>query len=671
MNNRHVSIWLERACQMVAVGLSLTAAFLLRFDFAIPASLTGVLTQAVALAILVKLVVFDCVGFYRGLRRFVSIPDLYLVFLGNVVGGALFSIAVIFWIGPVIPPSILVIDALLCFLATALVRFSLRIWSEAFCRERPPRERTGILIYGAGASGADLAREIHSARLSRYFVEGFLDDDPLKQGAVILGVPVLGTGREAFAVVQRLNRQRPAVAEIIVAMPSATGPQMRETLANCHAARIPCKTLPGIDELLSGKFLTAQVRSLSVHDLLGRQTVKLDDRAVRSSIAGRSVLITGAAGSIGSELCRQVARFRPARLVAFDQAESDLFKIESELLEKHPNLELVTALGDIRETSRLADVIGRYSVESVFHAAAYKHVPMMESHVLEAVRNNILGTWNLVRIAHSQKVCRLLMISSDKAVNPVCVMGATKRVCERIVSAKREDHEPTKCASVRFGNVLGSNGSVVPIFQTQIAAGGPIKVTHPDARRYFMTISEAVSLTLQASTKCQGSEIFVLDMGEPIRIVDLAENMIRLAGMVPYEDIDIQFTGLRPGEKLMEEMNGASEVMWATDQEKMQVIRERPLSWDSIPVWIEELEDLLTARREAEIIAHIRTLVPEYNPGAKPVRDRDELQVTDGSALVRVSSGHAMGMNPDPLSGMATPNSRRDGNGAMPTACQS
>ena len=671
MNNRHVSIWLERACQMVAVGLSLTAAFLLRFDFAIPASLTGVLTQAVALAILVKLVVFDCVGFYRGLRRFVSIPDLYLVFLGNVVGGALFSIAVIFWIGPEVPPSILVIDALLCFLATALVRFSLRIWSEAFCRERPPRERTGILIYGAGASGADLVREIHSARLSRYFVEGFLDDDPLKQGAVILGVPVLGTGREAFAVVQRLNRQRPAVAEIIVAMPSATGPQMRETLANCHAARIPCKTLPGIDELLSGKFLTAQVRSLSVHDLLGRQTVKLDDRAVRSSIAGRSVLITGAAGSIGSELCRQVARFRPARLVAFDQAESDLFKIESELLEKHPNLELVTALGDIRETSRLADVIGRYSVESVFHAAAYKHVPMMESHVLEAVRNNILGTWNLVRIAHSQKVCRLLMISSDKAVNPVCVMGATKRVCERIVSAKREDHEPTKCASVRFGNVLGSNGSVVPIFQTQIAAGGPIKVTHPDARRYFMTISEAVSLTLQASTKCQGSEIFVLDMGEPIRIVDLAENMIRLAGMVPYEDIDIQFTGLRPGEKLMEEMNGASEVMWATDQEKMQVIRERPLSWDSIPVWIEELEDLLTARREAEIIAHIRTLVPEYNPGAKPVRDRDELQVTDGSALVRVSSGHAMGMNPDPLSGMATPNSQRDGNGAMPTACQS
>jgi len=410
---------------------------------------------------------------------------------------------------------------------------------------------------------------------------------------------------------------------------------------------------------------------LSVHDLLGRQTVKLDDRAVRSSIAGRSVLITGAAGSIGSELCRQVARFRPARLVAFDQAESDLFKIESELLEKHPNLELVTALGDIRETSRLADVIGRYSVESVFHAAAYKHVPMMESHVLEAVRNNILGTWNLVRIAHSQKVGRLLMISSDKAVNPVCVMGATKRVCERIVSAKREDQEPTKCASVRFGNVLGSNGSVVPIFQTQIAAGGPIKVTHPDARRYFMTISEAVSLTLQASTKCQGSEIFVLDMGEPIRIVDLAENMIRLAGMVPYEDIDIQFTGLRPGEKLMEEMNGASEVMRATDQEKMQVIRERPLSWDSIPVWIEELEDLLTARREAEIIAHIRTLVPEYNPGAKPVRDRDELQVTDGSALVRVSSGHAMGMNPDPLSGMATPNSQRDGNGAMPTACQS
>ena len=647
MNNRHIDVWLERICQLAAVGLSLTAAFQLRFDFAIPASLSGILKQSLLIAILVKLPVFDWAGFYRSLRRFVSIPDLYLVFVGNVVGSLLFATVAMIWIGPEMPRSIFIIDALFCFVATALVRFSVRISNEAF-REHSGQERTGILIYGAGASGAELVREIHSKQSTRYLVQGFLDDDPLKQGAVILGVPVLGTGRDAFSIVQRLNRRKPAVEEIIIAMHSATGPQMREALANCRASRLPCKTLPGIDELLSGEILTAQVRNLSVHDLLGRQPVKLDDAPVRASIAGRCVLVTGAAGSIGSELCRQVARFGPSCLVAFDQAESELFRIENELREKYPRLELIAALGSIRDARRLEEVLEQYRVESVFHAAAYKHVPMMESHVLEAVSNNILGTWNLVRAAHHRDVRSLLMISSDKAVNPICVMGATKRACERIVGARRADSAATQCVSVRFGNVLGSNGSVVPIFQAQIAAGGPLKVTHPDTRRYFMTISEAVSLTLQASTRSQNSEIFVLDMGEPIRIVDLAENMIRLAGLVPYEDIEIQFTGLRPGEKLSEELNGAREAIRPTDQAKMSVIREDPLSWDIIPGWIEGLEELLGARREAEIIAHIQKLVPEYTPGAKPVRDREEHAPVNGSALL-----------PSPLWSLASSDSRQ------------
>jgi len=316
------------------------------------------------------------------------------------------------------------------------------------------------------------------------------------------------------------------------------------------------------------------------------------------------------------------------------------------LREKHPGLELVTALGNIRESYRLSEVFEREGIESVFHAAAYKHVPMMESHVLEAVRNNILGTWNLVRTAHRHHVRNLLMISSDKAVNPICVMGATKRVCERIVSG-RPSGQGTKCVSVRFGNVLGSSGSVVPIFQAQIAAGGPIKITHPDMRRYFMTIAEAVSLTLQASTKSQGSEIFVLDMGEPIRIVDLAENMVRLAGMVPYEDIEFQFTGLRPGEKLIEEINTKSEGMLATDQKKMRVIHEQPLEWDLIPDWIEELEELLAARRETEIIAHIQTLVPEYDPSTKPLGDPEKLLFAGGLAVpgppLRPGTGNGAG----------------------------
>jgi len=625
----HADVWLERACHLCAIGLSVTCAFLLRFDFSIPADLAPILEQAVLIAVLAKLPIFDWVGFYRGLRPFVSIPDLYIVFLGNVTGSALFAAVLTFWIGPAMPRSVLLIDAVLCFVATACVRFSVRIRNEGFLRHACGSGRRGIIIYGAGAAGAELVHEIHSNRCSAYDVKGFLDDDLLKHGALIMGVPVLGSGRQASSVVRRMNRCKPVVEEIIIAMPSATGPQMREAVANCRAARIQCKTVPGIEELLSGKVLTAQLRNPSVHDLLGRQPVKLDEARLQASIGGRSVLITGAAGSIGSELCRQIARFGPACLVAFDQAESDLFRIENELRERYPELQLVTALGDIRDPHRLAEVFERHGIESVYHAAAYKHVPMMESHVLEAVRNNILGTWNLVCTARRQNVRNLLMISSDKAVNPVCVMGATKRVCERIVSARRQDNGETRGASVRFGNVLGSNGSVVPIFQAQIATGGPVKVTHPDARRYFMTISEAVSLAVEASTKSQGSEIFVLDMGEPVRIVDLAETMIRLAGKVPYEDIDIQFTGLRPGEKLIEEIN--SNGMLAIYQDKVQIIREQPLTWDTITSWIDELEALLLARQAPELIQHMQRLVPEYTPAAKPTSEASEEMLPAGA----------------------------------------
>ena len=625
MKTRHIDIWLERACQSAAVGLSVAAAFLLRFDFTVPPSLSTALQQCLLIAIAVKLPIFEWAGFYRGLRRFVSMPDLYRLFFANMAGSGLFMVFSRLWIGSAMPRSVWVIDGLLCFVTTALVRFSARIRNEAFL-EHTAHERAGILIYGAGSAGAELVREIHSSRSTRYRVKGFLDDDPHKRNALILGIPVLGSGRETFSVVRSLNRRKPTVDEIIIAMPSASGTQMREALANCRAAGIPCKTVPGIDERLSGKVLSAQVRNLLVHDLLGRQPVQLDEAPARASLAGRCVMVTGAAGSIGSELCRQVARFGPARLIAFDQAESDLFKIENELREKFPELELVAALGDIRDFHRLTEAVEDLAVESVFHAAAYKHVPMMESHVLEAVRNNILGTWNLVRAAGDRNVNSFLMISSDKAVNPSCVMGATKRVCERIVSARRPANGEIRCASVRFGNVLGSNGSVVPIFQAQIEAGGPIRVTHPDARRFFMTISEAVSLVVQASTRSQGSEIYVLDMGEPIRIVDLAENMIRLAGKVPYEDIDIQFTGLRPGEKLVEQLNGTTEGLVPTDQKKLHLIREEPLEWDLVTSWIDELEELLAARQEPAIIEHIQRLVPEYNVACAPREKQEEVE---------------------------------------------
>jgi FlaA1/EpsC-like NDP-sugar epimerase len=500
------------------------------------------------------------------------------------------------------------------------VRFSTRIQQEPFFQKASKKEREGIVIYGAGAAGAELVREIRSNSRVRYDVKGFLDDDPMKHGSLIMGVPVLGSGRQAPSVLRWLNHHEAAVEEILIAMPSATASQMREATSNCRAARIRCKRVPSTEELLGRSTLGARIPNVPMHDLLGRQPVKLDYASIQASIAGRCVLVTGAAGSIGSELCRQLARLSPACLVVFDQAESELFRIENELRERYPELELVIALGDIRDEQRLAEVLEEHGVESVFHAAAYKHVPMMEAHILEAVRNNVLGTWNLVRTACRHNVRSLLMISSDKAVNPVCVMGATKRICERIVSARRDDRASTKRCSVRFGNVLGSSGSVVPIFQAQIAAGGPVRVTHPEARRYFMTISEAASLVLLASTKSEDSEIFVLDMGEPVRIVDLAENMIRLAGMVPYEDIDIHFTGLRPGEKLIEEINDKSGTM-TRYQEKIQIIREKPLSWEAIKGWIDELQFLLTSRRPGELIKHIARLVPEYTPGLNHAAD--------------------------------------------------
>ena len=342
--------------------------------------------------------------------------------------------------------------------------------------------------------------------------------------------------------------------------------------------------------------------------------------ASTSSIAGRSVLVTGAAGSIGSEICRQVLRYGPSRLIAFDQAESDLYRLECELRDQSRGVtEWITYLGDIRDFEQLSDLIRRYEVDSIFHAAAYKHVPMLEHHVVQGVRNNVLGMWNVVRAASQHHVSNLLLISSDKAVNPSSVMGATKRVCELIVSAL-----PTSgfawvpnCVSVRFGNVLGSNGSVVPLFQMQIEAGGPVKVTHPDMCRFFMTIPEAVMLVLQASTMGTGSEIFVLDMGKPMKIVELAENMIYAAGLIPNKDIEIQFTGVRPGEKLYEELGSVGERIMPTYHERIKIFSDPVPGWASIDRWVGELERILDDRRAAGVVEHLKDLIPEFHPDAR------------------------------------------------------
>jgi FlaA1/EpsC-like NDP-sugar epimerase len=614
------------------VMFSLLTAFQLRFDFSIPATEMELAKVGLELAVASKMLVFLAARLHRGWWRYVGMRDLARVSVANVLASALFAGAAWWWIGPVFPRSIYLIDFLICFLITAGARFAVRMYNEAFDVELATKSGgKGVLIYGAGAAGRMLVKEIRSNPSLGYSVIGFLDDNPKLRSASLMDVPVLGPGRRAAHIVDRSKRRGPKVDEIIIAMPSATGRQMREALANCRAAGVSCKTIPGMGEVLNGKLRT-QIRNVSVDDLLGREQVYLEEDRIQQKIADRSILVTGAAGSIGSELCRQVARFGPHRLVMLDQAESDLFKIDLELRDKHPHLAVSPEIGDIRDWRRVDEVMRNNRVECVFHAAAYKHVPMMEAHVLEAVKNNILGTWNVVQAAHRNRVAGFLMISSDKAVNPTSIMGTTKRVAELIVSCPPPDNANPdgKFVSVRFGNVLGSNGSVVPIFQAQIAAGGPVTVTHPDVRRYFMSIREAVQLVLQASTMGNGSEIFVLDMGEPIRISDLANNMIRLAGFVPGEDIEVRFTGLRPGEKLYEELATEGENILPTYHEKIKIFTGPRAGRQSIESWIAQLEALLETQNCDPVTDHLQQLVPEYRPHGHS-RDPEPIRLAHAS----------------------------------------
>jgi len=626
---------------LTAILFSCLAAFELRFDFSIPQSVYPVLIPMLIAAVVIKGPIFYLSGLHRNLWMFAELSDLLRLLLSNVIASLAFSMviassAVLVYFQAPFPRSICVIDFLTCCFSTLLLRYAGRLYLEAAGRGHDARKRKSILIYGAGAAGATLLREIRGNRTLGYHVIGFLDDDPAKRGKTLMGVRVLGAGRQAASIVARLNARRARLEEIVIAMPSATGRERREALAHCQAARVPCKTIPGLGDLLNRKVLAEQIRDVAVTDLLGRPPVELDQAPVRARLAGRCVLVTGGAGSIGSELCRQVAGFGPSRLIAFDQAESDLFRIECELRDRYPELDFRPALGDIRDRERLAQVFDANRIDAVFHAAAYKHVPMMENHLFEAVHNNIFGTWNLIEAVQSHHVPNFLMISSDKAVNPTNVMGATKRVCEMIVSAATSSREgrKTKCVSVRFGNVLGSNGSVVPIFQRQIENGGPVKVTHPDVQRYFMTASEAVSLVLCALTLGTASEIFVLDMGEPVRVLDLALNMIRLAGLTPYQDIDVRFTGLRPGEKLFEETNLPAEKILPTDHKKIKIFRQPSPDWLSVNSWLNQLRRLIEQGDEMAVIEHIQDRVPEYHRSDRWTRMTPEFAAAAGATTI-------------------------------------
>ena len=614
VTHRAAFIRLWQACVM---ALSLVAAFLVRFDFTFPHSETQHILFGLAILLVSKMCIFYLVGIEHGWWRFSGLSDLVKLFIANVTGSLLFTAATFALLGPKFPRSVYLIDFLLCFLATAGARFSVRLYHEMVMHEVASKTtQKGLVIYGAGVAGLNLVREIRSNPRLNYRLLGFLDDNPHKWNASLLGVRVLGSGRDLVKIVERYKRHSISIDEIVIAMPSASGRQMAQAFANCRTSGVPCKTIPNLAELLAGKVKVSQIREISVENLLGREPVQLEHDRIRESVVGRSVLVTGAGGSIGSELCRQLVRFDPKYLVLLDQAESDLFKIQMELLGMGSRAQICPVIGDIRDYDRMEEVIREYGVNCIYHAAAYKHVPMMEHNVIEAVTNNVIGLDNMVNAAYRNGVGSFVMISSDKAVNPTNVMGLTKRVTELIASSmpSSDGDNGTKFVSVRFGNVLGSNGSVVPIFKEQIARGGPVTVTHPDMRRYFMTIPEAVQLVLQASVMGKGSEIFVLDMGEPVRIVDLAQNMIRLSGHEPNVDIPIEFVGLRPGEKLFEELCTESEETQPTYHEKIMVFCGSVPSRSFIEQWISELRSLVSERDDVRVLSHLSEIVPEYRP---------------------------------------------------------
>jgi FlaA1/EpsC-like NDP-sugar epimerase len=614
------------------VALSILASFALRFDFAMPPSELPNIYGGLAIFTVVKVPIYYLFERRRRLWSYVGLQDLVRILVAGIVASAVACTATWFVIGPSFPRSVYSIDMMICFILTAGLVFSRRLCHELTFWRAPLADSTKtVLIYGAGAAGLTLAKEIRSNQKVSTRVVGFLDDDQTKTGASIAGIRVLATGHSAAQIVRHYSRRSSPISEIIVAMPSANRRDMREVIANCRAAGVPFKTVPSLAELLEGKVLTGQIREVSVNDLLGREAVRVSEEAIGEHVTGKIVMVTGGCGSIGSELCRQLARFSPRCLVIFDQAESEMFMLAMELRDRFPSLDLVTEIGDIVSYARLDEAMARNAVEAVFHAAAYKHVPLMEAHILEAAKNNVIGTYNVVSAAYENHVQRFLMISSDKAVNPTSIMGVTKRIGEILVSALPLTDGPSfgTFLSVRFGNVLASNGSVVQIFKRQIAAGGPVTVTHPEMRRYFMSIPEAVQLVLQAFAMGNGGEVFVLDMGQPVRITELAQNMIRLAGFTPGEDINIEYTGLRPGEKLFEEINTDSEDMLPTFHEKIKIFRSPVPVPDDIAAWMTKLQTLTRTGDADKVKSHLLELVPEYL-GAKP---RSIIARIDGSRL--------------------------------------
>ena len=620
-----------------AFALSGLLAFELRFDGALPAKYLHPMGVFLCIWIVAKSAAFIAFKLDRGNWQYTSAYDAAQIVLANSAGSIMGALIIFFVVGPwSVPRSVYILDWLLSCLLTLGARLAVRVIRTTPGSKRPKGVRTRTLIYGAGAAGLALLWELRQNQSLMLDVVGLIDDDPSKAHLIVQGKRVLGSGESLGEVVRRHHVKR-----VLIAIPSATGPQMVRILKFALDADVEFKMVPGLGDLLQGAALGKQIRDVAVEDLLGRRPVHLDQDGIRERIQGKVVMVTGAAGSIGSELCRQIARFRPRAIVGFDQAETPLFHIERELARTFPGLVFHSEIGSITRADNLERVMRHYEPSILYHAAAYKHVPMMEKHIFAAVENNVFGTWQVALAAANQGVEDFVMISTDKAVRPTSMMGATKRMAELVIRTLQKERG-TKFVAVRFGNVLGSNGSVVPIFKEQIAAGGPVTVTHPEMRRYFMTIPEAAQLVLQAFSIGKGGEVFVLDMGEPVKIVDLARNLILLSGLQPDREIKIEFSGVRPGEKLLEELNLEDEDLVLTSHAKIRsYVSPYEVDPKQIKACMQNLQKAVSGRDVLRLVLLLKELIPDYNPDSKLLLAAIPVQSNHAEPAVQVPSGPA------------------------------
>lgn len=592
------------------IQVALCLSFFLRFEGTLPQNFLSLYGSLIVPITVFKISAFIFSNLYKKVWRYANLYELIAIIRGVTISTVVFS-GYVFFFRLNLPRSIAILDWMITIILIGGSRFVVRMWKEYRSSNITQKNARKVLIVGAGDAGEMVLKEYKKHKELNTQIVGFIDDDPAKSNLLIHDVRVLGNRNQIPQIIQRY-----AVDEVVIAIPSASGKEIREIHKFCSSNNVTVRILPGVFEIINGDVSLNQIREVLVEDLLGREPVKINMEEIAAYLTGKTVLITGGGGSIGSELCRQVANFKPEKLIVFDISENNVYDIDLELKDRYKHLDIVPIIGSIRDLSKLRYVFSKFKPDVVFHAAAHKHVPLMEHNSEEAVKNNIFGTRNVAMVADEFSVERFVMISTDKAVNPTNIMGATKRVAEMIIQDMSKKSK-TKFVAVRFGNVLGSRGSVIPLFKKQIVQGGPVTVTHPEINRFFMTIPEASQLVIQAGALGQGGEVFVLDMGKPVKIVDLAHDLIELSGLKVGEDIEIRITGLRPGEKLYEELLSDSEGTQATKHERIYVAKLEEIDALLLEECLEQMNSFIEKSRSSYLVKSLVKLVATFKPSGK------------------------------------------------------